>query len=293
MDLISQVTLLGGVCDRTTLVRLRSAAEVDQALRTGVLVRDARGRYALPSTRPAIRTANRVGGIVSHRSAAQYWGWAQKSPPPLPEVTFPRERVVHRSLRSILVPHWSPLEGVHVEGPVTTPGRTLVDCMRNLPLDESLPIVNSAIRADDFTVDEVREIADATRGRGRTRIQAVAAAATGRSANPFEDVLHAQALLVPGLQVQPQLAVPVPGRRKPLHPDLGDPVRRLALEAEGFEWHSNRAQLTRDCQRYNLLTLLGWYVIRFSWVLVMYQPAYVHQTLIDAVALTQPHAKVA
>jgi len=87
MDLISQVTLLGGVCDRTTLVRLRSAAEVDRALRSGVLVRDARGRYALPSTRPAIRTANRVGGIVSHRSAAQYWGWAQKSPPPLPEVT--------------------------------------------------------------------------------------------------------------------------------------------------------------------------------------------------------------
>jgi hypothetical protein len=237
--------------------------------------------------------ANRVGGIVSHRSAAQHWGWAQKSPPPLPEVTFPRERVVQPSLRSVLVPHWSKIDAAQVEGHVTSPVRTLVDCMRNLPLDEALPIVNSAIRADDFTTTEVRAIADSTRGRGRTRIQAVAAAATGRSANPFEDVLHAQALLVPGLQVEPQLAVSVPGRKRPLHPDLGDPVRRIAVEAEGFEWHHNSAQLTRDCQRYNLLTLLGWYVIRFSWVLVMYQPAYVHETLIAAVASTQRHANVA
>src|SRR3954451_19570710 len=120
MDLISEVTLLGGVCDRATLVQLRSAAEVDQALRAGVLERDARGRYALPSTRPSLRTANRVAGVLSHRSAAHYWGWAQKAPPPLPEVTFPRTRRVDRSLRKILVPHWSDLPADDVEGSVTS-----------------------------------------------------------------------------------------------------------------------------------------------------------------------------
>ena len=116
MDLISQVTVLGGVCDRATLVRLRSAEEVDAALRDGVLERDARGRYALPTTRPALRTANRVAGVLSHRSAAQYWGWAQKAPPPLPEITFPRTRRVHRRLRAILVPHWCELRPEDVEG---------------------------------------------------------------------------------------------------------------------------------------------------------------------------------
>ena len=116
MDLISQVTVLGGVCDRATLVRLRSAAEVDAALRDGVLERDSRGRYALPTTRPALRTANRVAGVLSHRSAAQYWGWAQKAPPPLPEVTFPRTRRVDRGLRAILVPHWCELSPDDVEG---------------------------------------------------------------------------------------------------------------------------------------------------------------------------------
>lgn len=292
MNLTTQVNLLGGVSDRATLVRLRSAAEVDAALRDGTLVRDARGRYALASTRPALRTANRAAGILSHRSAAALWGWAQKRPPELPDVTFPRERRVDRSLRSVLVPHWSDLPGDDIDGAATTPRRTLIDCMRNLPLDESLPIVDSAIRADDFTPAEVRHIADSTRGRGRARIRAVANVATGKAANPFESVLHAQALLVPGLNVTPQLPVQVPGSRT-LHPDLGDPVRMLALEAEGFEWHGDSAALTRDCRRYNDLALLGWQVIRFSWYLVMHCPAYVHRTLVAAVALTPQHANVA
>lgn len=292
MDLISQVTVLGGVCDRATLIRLRSADEVDEALRKGTLQRDARGRYSLATTRPAIRTANRVSGILSHRSAAQYWGWGQKAPPQVPDVTFPRERVVDPRLRKVLIPHWSVLHADDIEGPVTSPSRTLVDCMRNLPLDESLPIVNSAIRADDFTTSEVADLAEATRGRGRARICAVAAVATGKAFNPFESVLHAQALLVPGLDVVPQLPVKVPGSQT-LHPDLADPVLRIALEAEGFQWHGNPAALTRDCRRYNTLTQLGWHVIRFSWYLVMYEPAYVHQTLLSAVAFMRRHANVA
>ncbi len=292
MDLISQVTLLGGVCDRATLLRLRSADEVKEALRRGTLERDARGRYSLATTRPAIRTANRASGVLSHRSAAQYWGWAQKAPPELPDVTFPRERVVDPRLRRVLLPHWSILQTDDVEGPVTSPSRTLVDCMRNLPLDESLPIVNSAIRADDITPTDVVDLADSTRGRGRARIRAVAAVATGKAYNPFESVLHAQALLVPGLEVVPQLPVKVPGPRT-LHPDLADPVLGIALEAEGFEWHGNPAALTRDCRRYNTLGKLGWLVIRFSWYLVMHEPTYVHETLLGAVAFAQRHANVA
>lgn len=293
MDLISQVTLLGGVCDRQTLMRLRSTSKVDAALRDGVLVRDGRGRYTLPTTRPAIRTTNRVSGVLSHRSAAQYWGWAQKAPPQLPDITFPRERHLDNALRSLLVPHWSVLGPDDAEGMVTSQVRTSVDCMRNLPLDESVSIVDSAVRADDFTQRQLMWIADATQGRGRTRIQAVAAAATDRAANAFESVLHSQAMLVPGLHVVPQLAVDVPGRSRPLHPDLGDPFLKIALEAEKFEWHGNSAQFTQDCRRYNLLIRAGWHVIRFSWVLVMYDAAYVQETLAAAVELARRHAHVA
>jgi hypothetical protein len=292
MDLISQVTMLGGVCDRATLVGLRSAAEVDRALRTGVLVRDARGRYALPTTRPALRTANRVAGVLSHRSAAQYWGWAQKTPPPLPEVTFPRTRRVDPHLRKILVPHWCELAPDDVYGAVTSQVRTLIDCMRNLPWDEAVAIVNSAIRADDFTQAEVQRIAEATQGRGRRRICEVAAAVTGQCANPFEAVLYAQALLIPGLSVRPQLPVEVTGTSRTLHPDLGDAELRMAIEAEGFGSHHTPAQLTTDCRRYNTLALLVWYVVRFTWWHVMRDPAYVQRVLVEAVGLLTEHANV-
>ena len=109
MDLISQVTLMGGVTDRATIIRLRGAREVDRALRAGTLVRDARGRYALPAARQGIRTASSIAGVLSHRSAAHYWGWAQKKPDGLPEVTVPRNRRVDPALRRRLIPHWSDL----------------------------------------------------------------------------------------------------------------------------------------------------------------------------------------
>lgn len=286
MDLISQVTVLGGVTDRATLVKLRSAAEVDDALDAGVLLRDARGRYSLATTTAARRTANSVAGVLSHRSAAQCWGWAQKVPDGLPEVTVPRNRKVHPSLRAVLIPHWSDLPPTDVEAGVTTMRRTLVDCMRNLPFDEALSIVNSAIRADDVTAEELMSIALSTRGRGRRRIIAVAGAATSRTTNPFEAVAMAQALLVPGLAVQAQHPVRVSPERV-LHPDLADPELMIAIEAESFEWHGRKAALTRDCRRYNALSNAGWLVIRFSWYQVMFQPAYVQQVLREAVALAR------
>jgi len=296
MDLISQVTVLGGVCDRATLVGLRSESEVDQALQDGVLVRDARDRYALATTQPSLRTANRVAGVLSHRSAAHYWGWAQKAPPPLPEVTFPRTRRVHPSLRKMLVPHWCVLAANDVEGAVTSQVRTLIDCMRNLPWDEAVAIVNSAIQADDFTQDDIKLIAEQTKGRGRRRICEVAAAVTGQCANPFEAVLYAQALLIPGLNVVPQHPITVPGTTRTLRPDLADPVLLCAFEAESFEWHGKSAQLTRDCRRYNTLSLMGWIVIRFSWWQVMHDPEYVQRVLKEAVELARTlpqHANVA
>jgi len=287
MDLISQVVLLGGVTDRKSLLRLRNKREIERALRHGILVRDGRGRYALPSAREGIRVANRFAGVLSHRSAAHYWGWAQKTPDGLPEVTVPRNRRVDRSLRRLLIPHWSDLPAHDVvKDSVTSLPRTLVDCMRNLPYDEASAIVDSAVRAGDITPAELLELALSTRGRGRARIIAVAKRATAKAANAFESVLRAQADLVPGLNVVAQVPVRI-AENVELHPDLVDVENQIILEAEGFEWHGKSAQLTRDCRRYNSFTLLGWQVIRFSWGLVMHDPAYVHRILRAAVGLAR------
>jgi hypothetical protein len=293
MDLTSQVTLMGGACDRASLVALRGRNEVDRALRDGTLLRTARGRYVVPTSPEFVRRANAFAGVLSHRSAAQYYGWAQKAIPTKPEITVPRSRRLTVGARKLVLPHWSDLPPEDIDGIVTSRERTLIDCMRNLPLDESVPIVDSAIRCDDFTSPEVITLGDSTRGRGRARIRAVAGAATSQSANVFESVLRAQTMLVPGLDAVAQLPVRLPGTRRFMHPDLADERLGIAIEAEGFEWHGDSAALTRDCRRYNTLTQLGWHVIRFSWYQVMHDPAYVHRTLLEAVAFAHQHANVA
>ena len=282
MDLISFVTLSGGAMDRATLLRTRGRREVDRALSDGTLVQTRRGHYALATTPQQIRLASSVGGVLSHRTAAAHWGWAQKMPPRRVELTVPRTQRLLPGARRVLIPHWSDLRDDDIVGMVTSPERTLVDCMRNLPLDQSLPIVDSALRVGDFSSAAVRLLAEGTRGRGRQRIRDVARDASRRPANAFESVLRAQAYLVTGLAVQPQYAVRVPGSDLVLHPDLADPARKMAIEAEGFDWHGDRTQLTGDCRRYNLLTVRGWIEIRFSWDQVMFEPAYVQQVLTRA-----------
>lgn len=110
----------------------------------------------------------------------------------------------------------------------------------------------------------------------------MAALADGRAANPFESSLRAICLDVPGLDVVPQVDVRAPhwlGR-----PDLVDERLELALEADSFAWHGDRAALHRDANRYNAFVAAGWAVLRFSWEEVLLHPERVRSTLEAAVA---------
>lgn len=291
MDLVSHVTILGGACTRSVLVARCGRAEVDRALRSGVLVRVARGRYALSTASAAVTAAATLGGVLSMRSAAQRHGWGQKQVPELPDVTFPRTHHLPSGARRLVVPHWSDIAPEDIVDGATGIRRTLVDCMRMLRLDESLPILDSALRAGDVTKDELLAIARSMRGRGRTRAIEVATLATARAVNPYESTLRALAATVPGLEVVAQMPIRV-SERLVLHPDLADAALGVVIEAESFEWHGKAAALTRDCVRYNAFTVRGWIVVRFSWYQVMFEPAYVLGVLADVVRLARQHANV-
>ena len=291
MDLISHVTLLGGAATRAEIVERCGRGALARALREGLLDRVGRGRYALPSAEQAVRAAAAYGGVVSMRSAAQRHGWGQRLVPKLPDVTFPRTRRLEAAARRRLVPHWSDLAPEEVERGVTTKRRTLVDCMRNLPLEDAVPIVDSAVRAGDVSKEELVRIATEMRGRSRARAIAVARMATARAANAYESTLRAIASTVPGLAIRPQQALRV-SRDQVLHPDLLDDRLRIVIEAESFEWHGDRRRLTQDCWRYNRFVNLGYLVVRFSWEQVIFSPAYVVNVLVDAVRHALVHANV-
>lgn len=247
----------------------------------GAIVRDARGRYSLPSASAALRAASRLSGVVSHVSAAQVHGWEVKHPPALPTVTVPRNRRVAPERREGVAVTWAHLAPPEVlSGRVTSYGRTVVDCAKHLPFDEALAIADSAMRHGNVTRSWLIELAGRMPDRHRERCLRVALAADPRAANPFESVLRAIGLDIPELVLEPQVVIS--GEGFSVRPDLVDEERRVVAEADSFEWHGKRKALHADCHRYNALALDGWLVLRFSWEDVMFQPDYVRRCLLMA-----------
>lgn len=281
MDVVEILERAGGIADRASLIARTSRSEVDRALGNGAVVRDGHGRYALPVADAARRAANALDGVVSHRSAALLHGWELKTTPREPDVLVPKNRKVAAWRREGIALHRGP-SGQCVRR-VTSQERTVVDCMRALPFDEALAVADSALRHGSFTPAELIALAADARGPGAARCRRVAGLADGRSANPFESVLRAIALDVPGLDVRPQ--VEITGRGFSVRPDLVDVERHLVLEADSFAWHGDRASLRWDAQRYNNLVVRGWLVLRFAWEDVMHDPEYVRRTLRAVAAL--------
>lgn len=279
---------LGGVASRKMLIRATSRKEFRRAVAKGEVVRDAHGRYALATTAQAPRAANRLTGVLSHRSAALYWGWEVKTVPSEPDVTIRRKRHLADQQADGVSLHWADLEPQEVVGLVTSIERTLTDCMRSLPFDEALAVADSALRQRSVTKRRLVELAAAIKGPGAPQARRVARHASHLAANPFESVLRAIALDVPGVDLEPQVVIADQlGKGRP---DLADRRRRLVVEAESHSFHSRRGDLRRDCRRYTKLVLLGWRVLRFAWEDVMFHPDYVRDCLLQAADLpvTEP-----
>jgi very-short-patch-repair endonuclease len=274
---------LGGIATRGTLLRTCDRGDLDRAVRGGGIVRIARGRYALAVVDEARQAAARVGGALALTSAALHHGWAVKNVPDRPQLMVSRGRRIDGRKREVDV-HRAQLAPEDVEDGITIPEVTLAHCLRRLPFDEALAIADSALRAGVPRSVLIR-IADEAKGPGSPQMRRVARCASAEAANPFESVLRSIALDVPGLSVEPQVTI-----REPdivARPDLVDRALRVVVEADSYEWHGGRAQLSADARRYDLLVVNGWLVLRFSYEHVMTQPDFVRRVLLAAVALAE------
>ncbi len=277
MDVVDVVTRLGGVADARRLVAVTSRRRVATAVRDGVIVRDARGRYALPTADEARRAASRLTGVITGLSAAATFGWELKAQPVRPVVTVPAKRRVGPDRRQGVDLGWRDINPYDVWDGVLLPGPTVIDCARTRPFDEALTVADSAVRHGDVNPSGLVSLARLVPTTGRTQSLRVAQEASALAANPFESVLRAIALGVPGLDMRPQVTIDEDGFVG--RPDLVDVGRRVVAEADSFEFHGRRRALKRDCERYNALVLRGWVVLRFSWEHVMFSPDYVRECL--------------
>jgi very-short-patch-repair endonuclease len=292
LELLAELTRSGGVAGHGELVAAGSRSALAKVLTDGLVVRDARGRYAFPSADEGRRAAHRLHGVSSHLSAAAHWGWPTKNRPDRPWVTVARNRTVSAADQKALHVSWRRLDEVDVvDAWVTGPLRTVLDCAAALPLDEALAVADSALRAGDVTTAEMRRAADTHPARGRMRVQRVARHATAEAANPFESVLRAICLGVRGLSAVPQVEIAEDDFYARV--DLADVRLRIVIEADSFAFHGARQQLRQDCWRYDELVSRGWVVLRFAWEQVMFAPEWVQSILVEVVRRARERALVA
>ena len=267
------------MADRAALLDVVSRADLERALSSGEVVRVARGKFARAQADVALSAAHALSGTVSHTSAAVHWGWELKTAPDRPHVLVPERRKVPADRSKDVVLHRGDLLPDEVRGLVASREVTLVQCLRTLPFDEALAVADSALRNGE-PPSTLRRIRASVRGPGAPGVRRVCTEATELAANPFESVLRAVALDVPGLRVEPQRHI-----AEGVRPDLVDLDLGLVLEADSFEWHGGRAELRRDARRYNQMVTDGWIVLRFAWEDVMFDQDHVRSCLVAAVTL--------
>lgn len=305
MGVVQVVAGLGGQATRAQILRETTEHDLRMALRRGAVVRLTRGRYALgggleprdstPHERReyqallARRAAHELHGTVVLLSAAATWGWATKWYPPRPQVAVRRGRHLTPAQRRRAETHfWQIPRSQLVDGRVTDPTRTAVDCARVLPEDEALAVLDSALRSAAVTQDDLLQAVAGlpVRHPHRSRAERLVRMADARADNPFESVLRWIVHDVPGLCVDPQVEIDDDSGRVG-RVDLADVELRIVLEADSHEHHASPAALAADCSRYDRLVAAGWLVLRFTWDHVMHRPGWVREMVRRVVEIRQ------
>jgi very-short-patch-repair endonuclease len=281
MDLKQALARSGGAARSGALLILGvSAAELTAA--QGGPLQIGRGAFALPEAPPGLAAAVRLNGVASHSTAAELHGFPLWRPSPVLHVTVAGNRPPEAGVHI----HRARLEPEHVDAmqPMTAPLRTLVDCGRVLPLLEALVIMDAAVHRGRVRLDVLQAAADAARGHGSAALRRVVSYVDRLAESPLESVLR---LIVSILNCTVRSQARVPGVGKVDFVVNG----WLALEGDGFEFHSDR-RAYRDDRRRGTALVVGRYVyLRFSYEDLAGRPGWVFATIAHVLAAGPPWAQ--
>jgi hypothetical protein len=205
-------------------------------------------------------------GTISHRAAAALWKFDLCEPGPL-EITFASPRKPPRPGITVHRSHVPNAERGELNGIwVTTPTRTLLDIASCLSDDQLEIAVHSGIRERRTTVERLRSALERSGSRhGSKRLRKLLEDLACRGVS--ESILEARLI-----QILRRAGMPPPvrqhevfaGRTFLARVDLAYPSALVAIELDGFRFHSSRSDLRRDHRRLNLLQQHGWVVFFVS-----------------------------
>lgn len=209
------------------------------------------------------------GALASHRSAA-----ALRRLPGgdegLVELSVPKGRRVR--LPGLIVHQVRDLEQVDVTIidaiPVTSCTRTLIDLASVVSADTLEEALDEVLRRRLTSLSRLRWRIAQLRRRGRPGIGVLRQLVEARAGGPGLDSVLETRLL----RLLRRAGLPTPACQYEIRDrgrllarvDFAYPQARLAIEVDGYRWHSGRARWERDLGRRNALTALGWRVIHVT-----------------------------
>lgn len=211
-----------------------------------------------------------TGSAVSHRAAALSHGLLRG--PEVVEICTPRRRrardlpedwVIHTS---IILPR---ADLISVRGiPTTTVERTLIDLGAVQSRQRVTYAVESALKNGATDLPLLTYVHSRRRGRGRRGAGVLATVLesigqTGVTESPYERRLLELVIDADLPMPQPQFEIRRGGRFVG-RVDFAWPDERLLVEVDGHEYHATREQRAADSQRQNILTEMGFRVVRFT-----------------------------
>ncbi len=219
--------------------------------------------------------------MASHRSAARLWGLDITSTDPV-DIVFPG-RHHRRQLDGAMVHRPSDpgdLRAVRRHGiAVAVPSRTVVDLGATAAPDDVARFVEHLVMRRTMSFAAIVAAVDRLGGRGRAGAGVLRDVLTDWhfGAQPPDSVLESRFLSLlrdnhlPLADFHYRVGV---GAEK-FELDFAYPDRRVDIEIDGWEFHSDRRSFEHDRRRDTMLRTAGWTVLRFTWRQVNAEPAWV------------------
>ncbi|MGH3721804.1 MAG: DUF559 domain-containing protein [Pseudonocardiaceae bacterium] len=260
--------LRGGLTLRQVQHRIRTGRWT--TLHPGVYLAGRREPDQRAATRAAVAWAG-TGAVASGLTAAWWWGlrdWA----PAAAEVTVPRARSPHVQAGVVARRRdLDPVDLVVLRGlAVTALPLTVLDAAAALGNDCGRPLVDRALQRRVSFAELHAAYCRAFGRHGSPWLGRVLRQAADGACSQAERVLHR---LLRGAWIDGWAAnhlVVLSGIEYRI--DVAFLAHRVAVEVDGWAWHSDVDRFAHDRRRQNALVLAGWTVLRFTWHDLMSRP---------------------
>jgi hypothetical protein len=145
--------------------------------------------------------------------------------------------------------------------PATTPGWTAIEVARSVRRPRALATLDAALRSRTCDRRQLRQAAGGQAGRrGIVKVRELIPLAAGESESPMES--EARLAMLDGGLPPPMLQYGIVDRNWQVwRVDFAWPDCLLAVEYDGFDWHSGPEDLRRDRQKRAALREVGWTVL--------------------------------